>query len=196
MRDAAKAYITVRRARRAKTTKYTSDLELESVVVGDVGVVSLPALLAVRARADDLDPAVLVAVDVGIAPGVVGDALDVPALLVALGDGRGGRRLHQRVQPLLGAGVEAVVQPVQLRRILEALDLRPRRRALRLVHLRTDPGDHQRRQQAQDHHHHHDLDQGEARPAGHTNSSHHLIIKPPVLSQIRRLKIVESCPHP
>ena len=138
-----------------------------STPVGDRNeALALTALLAVRTGADDLDAPVSVAIDVGVAPGIVRDLFQVPSLDVVLRHGGDGGRLHQRVQSLLRGGVEAVVHSVHLKGLLEALDLRPGHRALGLRHLGADARHHQSRQQAEDHHHHHDLDQREAAPAG------------------------------
>src|SRR5690606_6721773 len=69
---------------------------------------------------------------------------------------------HQCLQPLLGAGVAVVVQPVHVQGGGNRLDVVPGYRDLGLIGAAHDLRHHQGGKDAEDDHHHHDLDQREA----------------------------------
>ena len=77
-----------------------------SAPVAEVGILALPALLAVGAEGIDVEGPVLArrGVLVVVAPRVLGQAADVAALAVALGVGQARRGGDQRLQPVLAVG--------------------------------------------------------------------------------------------
>src|SRR3546814_746474 len=96
----------------------------------DVRIVLLSARFAVGAEREYVDLAFDTGIQVliGMAPGIVGQAVQVgPPVARAVG------ALHQRVQPLRGGGIAAVVQAVQLQGLHQAADVLARGHAPRLV---------------------------------------------------------------
>src|SRR5512139_386327 len=132
--------------------------------VGDIGRLAVAAGLAVLAVRQQVVLVVLAGHDenVGIAPGIGRDALlqvgAVPSRLV-------GRAGDQAGEPLLRAGVMAVVQPELVQRLAQRIDLGARDLDLRLADLGKIFGADVAGQEADDHHHHQQLEQGETAPA-------------------------------
>ena len=68
----------------------------------------------------------------------------------------------ERLQTLLARRIAAVIQPIELERLLDRRDVVLRRGDARVVASPDYARHHQHREDADDHHHHHDLDEGEA----------------------------------
>src|SRR5438128_8307266 len=97
----------------------------ESVPVTDVGIVAFAAARPVGAQTEDVDVPVHAGAEVLVvaAPRILGQSLEVTALLPVVGHGLGRGPLHQRRQPLVGGGIETVVEAVELERLREGADV-------------------------------------------------------------------------
>src|SRR5262249_21202861 len=102
-------------------------------------------------------------------PGIGWHLLQVAVGIPRPWDGRGGGTVHERVEPLRGRGVAAGIHPVEVERLLDALQIRDRLRAPGVVGAAEDLGRDDGREQPQDEDHHHDLEEGEslATPRAH-----------------------------
>src|SRR3989339_1894530 len=94
----------------------------------DVPILAFTARSAVRAVGADVVIAVAprAHVHVRVPPRVFRQAVQVAVLPVILRDPAGVGELDQRLDPLVGGGVEPVVQLEQPERLLDVLDLDPR----------------------------------------------------------------------
>src|SRR6187397_1547671 len=103
--------------------------------VADVSRIAFSAARLVGAEAEDVDLALHAGIEVLVvaAPRVLGQALEIAALLPVVGRGVGGGPLHQRHEPLLGGGVRSVVEAIELQRLHDRADVRLRGDPLRLV---------------------------------------------------------------
>ena len=172
------------------------------VPVADVGVDAAAAGAAVGAEGDDVyllvDPGVQI--DVGVAPGVAGDLLEVAALLPVLGLGVAFGFPDQGREPLLGRGVETVVEPVEVEGALDGADVVLGPDLPGLVGPVHDPGDDEGGEDGEDHHHHHHLDQGETAFVGNLCFPHLVFLflldglaKSPLLPSFRRKPESRRC---
>src|SRR5437870_3147917 len=86
------------------------------IPVADVRRTAFTSPRAVGPEAEDVDLAAHAGAQVLVIgpPRILGQALEIAALLPVGWRGRGGRLLHQCPQPLVGGRIEAIVEPVEL----------------------------------------------------------------------------------
>src|SRR5215831_684658 len=140
----------------------------------DIGIRPFAAGLAVGAEAEDVDLAAHAWIEVQVlaAPGVLGYAVEIAALLpVARARLRRGSD-DERLQALLGRRVHGVVEPIELQRLRDRGDVGLRGDHARLVRTAHHLGHDDRGEQAEDHDDDHDLDQGEAERTAPEGVSH------------------------
>src|SRR5262249_45135483 len=121
----------------------------------DVRRTAFASARAIGPEAEHVDLAVHAGAEILVvaSPRILRQALEIAALLPLVGHRRRGRPLHQRAQPLVRGGIEAVVELVELERLHDRADIRLRRDALRLVGAIHDLRDHDRGEDPEDQDH-------------------------------------------
>src|SRR5687767_5095797 len=134
------------------------------VPVPDVRRIAFSAARAVGAEAEDVDLALHARREVLVVatPGIARQPVEVAALFPVRRLRLGRRTRGERAQSLLGGGIEAVVEAIELERLADRAHVGLRRHALRLVRPIHEARHDQRGEDAEDHHDHEDFDQRKA----------------------------------
>src|SRR6185437_2315785 len=114
--------------------------------------------------AEHVDLAVHAGIEVLViaAPRILRQPFEVSALLPVRRDRLRRGLLHQRGEPLVGAGIEAVVEAIELERLHDRAHVGARGDLLRLVRAVHDARHHDRREDREDRDHDQDLDERES----------------------------------